>query len=439
MVMNLRKISKLLSTATLAACALLVSLSATAQIELLDKVIAIVDDDVVLQSELNQRVATVYAQIQQSGTQAPPQDILLQQVLERLISERLQLNIAYSAGVRIPDEELNAAMGRIAAGNQLTMEQYVEQVHSQGQTIAAVREEIRNELTLMRVQQGKVMRRIRISQQELDNFLNSEEGRFLTSPDVNIGQILLSVPSSASTAEADKVLAKAKDLQAQISSGVDFRQLAIANSADQSALQGGDLGWRKMAQLPGVFIDAVEDLAVDEVSQPIRSGAGYHLLKLYERRGGGEQLIEQHFARHILIKPNQIRDQETTVSELNKLRDRALAGEDFAELAKEFSEDPGSGLKGGELGWSTPGMFVPEFEQTMNSIAVGEISAQFSSQFGWHILQVTERRKQDFSDDILRNRAENMLRQRKYEEELQVWLQEIRDEAFIEIKGSPAS
>ena len=437
--MNLRKISKLLSTATLAACALLVSLSATAQIELLDKVIAIVDDDVVLQSELNQRVATVYTQIQQSGTQAPPQDILLQQVLERLISERLQLNIAYSAGVRIPDEELNAAMGRIAAGNQLTMEQYVEQVHSQGQTIAAVREEIRNELTLMRVQQGKVMRRIRISQQELDNFLNSEEGRFLTSPDVNIGQILLSVPSSASTAEADKVLAKAKDLQAQISSGVDFRQLAIANSADQSALQGGDLGWRKMAQLPGVFIDAVEDLAVDEVSQPIRSGAGYHLLKLYERRGGGEQLIEQHFARHILIKPNQIRDQETTVSELNKLRDRALAGEDFAELAKEFSEDPGSGLKGGELGWSTPGMFVPEFEQTMNSIVVGEISAPFSSQFGWHILQVTERRKQDFSDDILRNRAENMLRQRKYEEELQVWLQEIRDEAFIEIKGSPAS
>lgn len=437
--MNLRKISKLLSTATLAACALLVSLSATAQIELLDKVIAIVDDDVVLQSELNQRVATVYAQIQQSGTQAPPQDILLQQVLERLISERLQLNIAYSAGVRIPDEELNAAMGRIAAGNQLTMEQYVEQVHSQGQTIAAVREEIRNELTLMRVQQGKVMRRIRISQQELDNFLNSEEGRFLTSPDVNIGQILLSVPSSASTAEADKVLAKAKDLQAQISSGVDFRQLAIANSADQSALQGGDLGWRKMAQLPGVFIDAVEDLAVDEVSQPIRSGAGYHLLKLYERRGGGEQLIEQHFARHILIKPNQIRDQETTVSELNKLRDRALAGEDFAGLAKEFSEDPGSGLKGGELGWSTPGMFVPEFEQTMNSIAVGEISTPFSSQFGWHILQVTERRKQDFSDDILRNRAENMLRQRKYEEELQVWLQEIRDEAFIEIKGSPAS
>lgn len=439
MVMNLRKTFKFLSAATLTACALMVSLSATAQIELLDKVIAIVDDDVVLQSELNQRVATVYTQIQQSGTQPPPQDILLQQVLDRLISERLQLNIAYSAGVRIPDEELNAAMERIAAGNKITMEQYAEQIHAQGQTVANVREEIRNELTLMRVQQGKVMRRIRISQQELDNFLNSEEGRFLTSPDVNIGQILLSVPSSASTADADKILARVLDLRSQAADGVDFRQLAIANSADQSALQGGDLGWRKMAQLPGVFIDAVEDLDVDEISEPIRSGAGYHLLKLYERRGGGEQLIEQHFARHILIKPNQIRDQETTVNELNKLRDRVLAGEDFAELAKEFSEDPGSGLKGGELGWSTPGMFVPEFEQTMNSIAVGEVSAPFSSQFGWHILQVTDRRKQDFSDDILRSRAENMLRQRKYEEELQVWLQEIRDEAFIEIKESPAS
>jgi len=438
MVMNLRKTSKFLSAATLA-CALLVSLSATAQIQMLDKVIAIVDDDVVLQSELDQRLASVLAQIQQSGTQAPPEEVLVQQVLDRLISERLQLNIAYSAGVRIPDEELNSAMARIAAGNQLTMEQYIENIHSQGQTVATVREEIRNELTLMRVQQGRVMRRIRISQQELDNFLNSEEGRFLTSPDVNIGQILLSVPSNVSTAEADQILAKAKDLQAQIVAGVDFRQLAIANSADQSALQGGDLGWRKMAQLPSVFIDAVEVLAVEEVSQPIRSGAGYHLLKLYERRGGGEQLIEQHFARHILIKPNQIRDQETTVNQLNKLRERVLAGEDFAELAKEFSEDPGSGLKGGELGWSTPGMFVPEFEQTMNSIAVDEISAPFSSQFGWHILQVTERRKQDFSGDILRNRAENMLRQRKYEEELQVWLQEIRDEAFIEIKGSPAS
>lgn len=437
MVMNLLNTFK--RSALLCIGLVLVSLGATAQITILDRVIAVVDDDVVLQSELDQRMATIYTQIQQSGTKAPPQEILLQQVLERLISERLQLTIGYNAGIRISDEELNQAMARIAGSNKLSMEEYVAQIHAQGDTVAGVREQISNEMTIMRVQQGKVMRRIRISEQELDNFLNSEEGRFLTSPDVNVGQILLSVPTDTSSQDVDAILARARDLQEKASTGTDFRQLAIANSADQSALQGGDLGWRKMAQLPGVFIDAVEVMEVGQVSSPIRSGAGYHLLKLYERRGGGEQLIEQHFARHILVKPNQIRNQADTIALLNSLRDRSLAGEDFGVLAKEFSEDPGSALKGGELGWSTPGMFVPEFEQTMGSIAVDEVSAPFSSQFGWHILQVTERRNQDFSENILRNRTQNLLRERKYEEELQVWLQEIRDEAFIEIKGSDNS
>jgi peptidyl-prolyl cis-trans isomerase SurA len=439
MAMNLWKTFKSLSTAIVVASAMALSLGATAQVQILDKVIAIVDDDVVLQTELDARLAVIYAQIQASGTQAPPQDILVQQVLERLISERLQLNIAYNAGVRITDEEVNQAMARIAANNKLSMEEYIAKIHSEGGTVANVREDIRNEISIMRVQQGKVMRRIQISEQELDNFLNSEEGRFLTSPDVNVGQILLSVPTGAGNDEIDSIMDRAKDLLEQINNGTDFRQLAIANSADQSALQGGDLGWRKMAQLPGVFIDAVEQLELNEVSEPIRSAAGFHLLKLYERRGGGERLVEQHFARHILIKPNQIRDEQATISQLNELRDRALAGEDFGDLSKEFSEDPGSALKRGELGWSTPGMFVPEFEDTMNSIALNEISEPFSSQFGWHILQVTERRNEDFSSTILRNNAANMLRQRKYEEELQVWLQEIRDEAFIEIKGSDNS
>lgn len=412
------------------------SASAIAQVEILDRVVAVVDQDVVLESEVHSRLETIYMQIQQSGTQPPPEEILKQQILERLISERLQLNMGYSAGVRISDEELNQSMERIAAGNNLTMEEYIQQIHNSGTTLSAVREQIRNEMILARVQQGYVMRRINISKQELDNFLSSEEGRFMASPDVNIGHILLPVPSGSSKTESDAILQRASELLSQARDGTDFRQLAIANSADQTALQGGDLGWRKMAQLPGVFIEAVEKLEINGVSEPIRSDAGYHLIKLYERRGGGEQLIEQHFARHILIKPNEIRDEETTLGLLNKLRQRAASGEDFALLAKEFSEDPGSALNGGELGWSTPGMFVPEFEKTMNSIALNEISAPFLSQFGWHILQVTERRNQDFSDKIMRNRAENLLRQRKYEEELQVWLQEIRDEAFVEIKAS---
>ena len=418
---------------------LLVSLQASAQIKVLDKIVAIVDDDVVLNSELDQRMDAIVAQLTQSGTQMPPEKILEQQVLERLISERLQLTMGYDSGVRISDEELNQAIARIAASNKISVAQYIEQVTLQGSSISAMRGEIRNELTIMRVQQGKVMRRIRISEQELDNFLKSEEGRFVTSPDVNIGQILLSISSDSNRKSIDQVVGRADLLFNQIEQGADFRAIAIANSADQSALQGGDLGWRKMAQLPGVFIDALEKLDIGEVSQPIRSAAGYHLIKLYERRGGEEQLVEQHFARHILIKPNQIRDQKTTINQLNELRKRSIAGEDFAILAKEFSEDPGSALSGGELGWSTPGMFVPEFEQTMGTIAINDISEPFVSQFGWHILQVTERRQQDFSSEILRNKAQSMLRQRKYEEELQVWLQEIRDEAFVEIKEAPAS
>ena len=429
-------LKKTCNTALLAVLLSAFSVTASAQIEILDKVVAIVDEDVVLESEVQRRLATIYAQIQQSGTQPPPQEIVVQQVLERLISERLQLNMGYSAGIRITDAELNDAMARIASSNQLTMEQYAEQIHATGSTLSNVREEIRNEMILMRVQQGQVMRRIRISNQELDNFLNSEEGRFMTSPDVNVGHILLPVPSGKNNEEVNAILQRAQGLLEEANNGTDFRQLAIANSADQTALQGGDLGWRKMAQLPGVFIEAVVKLEIGQISEPIRSDAGYHLIKLYERKGGGEQLIEQHFARHILIKPNEIRDEATAVSQLTELRERVKAGEDFALLAKEFSEDPGSALNGGELGWSTPGMFVPEFEQTMGSIELNEVSAPFLSQFGWHILQVTERRNQDFSENITRNRAQNLLRQRKYEEELQVWLQEIRDEAFVEIKES---
>ena len=244
---------------------LLFSLQASAQIKVLDKIVAIVDDDVVLQSELDQRIDSIVAQLTQSGTQMPPKAILEKQVLDRLISERLQLTMGYDSGVRISDEELNQGIARIAASNKISVAQYIEQVNLQGSSISSMRGEIRNELTIMRVQQGKVMRRIRISEQELDNFLKSEEGRFVTSPDVNIGQILLSISSDATKASIDQIVGRADLLFNQIEQGADFRSAAIANSADQSALQGGDLGWRKMAQLPGVFIEAVEKLELGEV------------------------------------------------------------------------------------------------------------------------------------------------------------------------------
>jgi peptidyl-prolyl cis-trans isomerase SurA len=286
----------------------------------------------------------------------------------------------------------------------------------------------------MRVQQASIMRRIRVSDQELNNFLNSEEGQLVSSPDVNIGQILLAVSSNASKASIDRVSNQAMDLYQQIQDGKDFKELALSYSMDQSALQGGDLGWRNMAQLPKIFSQEIDLLTLGTVSEPIRSAAGFHLIKLYDRRGGDAKLIEQNLVKHILLEPNALRNKLETKKFLQQIKNQVLAGEDFEQLAKAHSEDKSSALDGGNLGWSTPGMFVPEFEATMNNIAIGEISEPFESQFGWHILQVTDRRQQDFSEEILRNRAQNLIRQRKYDEELQVWLQEIKDEAFIEIK-----
>ena len=348
-------------------CLCLSCMSSFSQIQVLERVVAIVDKDVVLQSELDQRISAVYAQVQQSGTQPPSLDILSLQVLERLISERLQLNLGFNAGIRITDQELNSAIERVAAAAGLSVENYVNTAISNGSKLDDLKEQIRNEMIIMRVQQSQVNRRIRISTQELDNFLVSEEGRFLTSPDVNLGQILLAVPMNATIKVANSTFDKALNILEQSRDGTDFRQLAITYSADQTALEGGDLGWRKLVQLPKVFINALEQLDVDEVSPPIRSDAGFHLIKLYDRRGGGEQLVEQHFVRHILVTPNQIRDSDSTVDLLETLRERAFNGEDFAMLAKEYSEDSGSALSGGELGWSTPGMFVPEFEDVASS------------------------------------------------------------------------
>ncbi|MAH73053.1 MAG: molecular chaperone SurA [Porticoccaceae bacterium] len=408
--------------------------SASSDITVLDKIVAIVDKDAVLQSELDQRMKRIYSQITQSGTQAPSFEILQRQVLEQLISERIQLNIGFNAGVRITDSEINEAFNRLAANANLALPDYLKLIKVQQPNIEILREQIRREIVVARVQQNQVMRRIRISERELDNFLESEDGRFMTSPDVFIGQILLGVPSKSDEKQLSNIYTQAKNLHERVVQGEDFKNLAISFSDDQTALEGGNIGWRKLAQLPSIFIEAIRDMQVGETSVPIKSNAGYHLIKLYDRRGGDKKLIEQHFARHILMTPNQIRNEKSTINFLSKLRQQIIDGADFGILAKQNSEDSGSSLSGGELGWSAPGLFVPEFEQVMYTIPVNKVSEPFQSPFGWHILQVTARRKQDFSYEILRNKAENILSQRKYEQELRVWLQEIRDEAFIEIK-----
>lgn len=400
----------------------------------LDRVVAIVDEDVVLESELKDRTQAVLQRLKGQYTQLPEEDVLRKQVLEQLIVERVQLGLSKRYEVKVDDEEIDQAIGRIRDKNKMNDQQLEADLKRQGLTLAGLRNQIRDELTISHLQQGIVSGRIKITPQEIDNFLASSDGKFATSPDFHIGHILIALPSSADAEAIAAAEQKAKDIYQKLQNGADFAQLAIANSNDQAALQGGDIGWRKLAQLPELFGNQLAGLKTGAVTAPFRSGAGFHILKNIEQRGGGQQLIEQTHARHILVKTSEIMDDNQAREKLLALKDRIEKGEDFAKLAKTNSEDTGSMLNGGDLGWSSPGMFVAAFEETLANTPIGKVSRPFKSQFGWHILEVLERRKEDMSEQMKRNQAQNMIRSRRFDEEFQLWLTQIREEAFVEIK-----
>ncbi len=422
------------ATHLVAGAALLCSSLSLAETVQLDKVVAVVDNDVVMASELNQRMRMVVSQLRANDTQLPPEDVLRSQILEQLISESLQLQIGQRVGVDISDEQIDAAIQRMQQANNLSGEQFRQQLAADGISISSLREQIRRDMVIEQVQRGSVNRRIQVSNQEVENFLKSKQGQFWSSPDYQLGHILIAVSSSADTETVQKTQEKAQDIFTQLKNGADFRQLAVSESQGQNALKGGDLGWRKSAQLPELFADSLGDLQVGDVTEPLRSGAGFHILKLYDKRGAQKQVIEQSKVRHILVKPSAILTDEQARDKLADVRQRILDGADFGEMAREYSEDVGSMLSGGDLGWSLPGKFVPEFERTIEATAVGDISLPFRSQFGWHILQVEDRRQQDMSDTVRVNQATQLLRSRRFEEERLNWLQEIRDEAFVEVK-----
>lgn len=400
----------------------------------LDRVVAIVDKDVVLESELNDRKASILERLQGQYQQLPPEDILNKQILDQLILERIELAMAERYEIKVDEPEIDEAIGRILQKNQITLGQLETDLKRQGLTLDGLRKQMRNELTISHLQQGIVNSRIKVTDQDINNFLASSDGKYATSPDFHIGHILIAVPSNA---DADTIAAaekQANDVYQKLQSGSEFSQMAITYSNDQAALQGGDIGWRKLAQLPELFGNQMASLAVGQVSKPFRSGAGFHILKNIEQRGGGEQLVEQTHARHILLKTSEIMDDAQARQKLLDIKARIEKGEDFGKLARENSEDTGSMLSGGDLGWATPGMFVPEFEEAMRNTSIGGITRPFKSQFGWHILQVLERRKEDMSDKMKRNQAANVLRSRRFDEEFQLWLTQIREEAYVEIK-----
>ena len=419
----------------LAAALLVATASLHADIEKLEGIVAIVDDDVVLASELAERYNAVYQRIQESDAAAKPSpEAIMSQLMERLIIERIQLQMANQRGIDIDDETLTQHVNVFATDNQMTLNQFREELEKDGISYRRFREDVRRELQLQRLQQSMIRRRVSISEQDLNELIASPSFRELTSDEYRVGHILLAIESGASEDTIARAAAAAKDIVAQLENGADFAQMAIEHSAASTALEGGDLGWRRAAELPSLFGQKVLQLAPGETADPVRNSLGFHIIQLLEKRGVSQQRQVQSLVRHILVQPSAIRTAEQTRDLALSLRDRIVAGEDFGELAREHSEDAGSAMGGGDLGWTDGTEFVPEFRATMATLAVGELGEPFQSQFGWHIVQVLDRRDQDVSDDARRNVAMQVLYERRFEEELQEWLQEIRDEAFVELR-----
>jgi peptidyl-prolyl cis-trans isomerase SurA len=398
----------------------------------LDRVVAVVDDDIIMQSELLERTASIRMRMREQQTQLPPTDVLLQQVLERMIVENIELQMAERAGIRVNDNQLNDTLSNIARQNNMTTEQFRETILSEGMSWPALRDQIRRELTVNQLRQRRVASRIQITDLDVTNFLNSEVAKTNLAPDYRLGHILIPTNEDTNLNAAEET---ALLVYQKLQQGADFAALAIQYSSGEAALSGGDLGWRKAAQLPTLFSDTVLDMKDGEVSAPIRSASGFHIIKVLELRGGTEQIVRQTKTRHILVKPNEIRSELETQNLINDIHRQLLKDpEQFETLAKTYSDDPGSALQGGELGWVNPGSMVPEFEERMQNSEPGVLSQPFRSQFGWHILQVMERRSQDMSEEFRRGRARQMLQKRRFDEELDGWLREIRQNAYVEIK-----
>ncbi|MBH3339648.1 MULTISPECIES: peptidylprolyl isomerase [unclassified Pseudomonas] len=414
--------------------AALLAATAQAQVRPLDRVVAIVDNDVVMQSQLDARLREVQQTIDKRGGALPPEGVLGQQVLERLIIENIQLQIGERSGIRITDEELNQAMGTIAQRNGMSLEQFRDALARDGLSYADARDQVRREMIISRVRQRRVAERIQVTDQEVQNFLASDLGKMQLSEEFRLANILIPVSEGASSSEIQAADRQAQELYQQLQQGADFGQLAVSRSASENALEGGEMGWRKAGQLPPPFDSMISQLNPGEVTEPVRTPGGFIILKLIEKRGGDTQVRDEVHVRHILIKPSEIRSEEETRRLVERLYQRIVDGEDFAELAKSFSEDPGSALNGGDLSWIDPNALVPEFREVMNNTASGELSKPFKSPYGWHVLQVMGRRATDSSAQFREQQAANLLRNRKYDEELQAWLRQIRDEAYVETK-----
>tara|TARA_B100001113_G_scaffold182020_1_gene149122 strand:- start:1612 stop:2928 length:1317 start_codon:yes stop_codon:yes gene_type:complete len=410
------------------------SLNIASKIELIDRVIAVVDSGVIMESQLNERVEEILMRLRNDRTELPPLNLLEEQVLDRLIIEEIQLQMADRAGIKISDSELNQTLSRVAAQNKLSLEEFRIKLETDGTSYRSFRDTIKKELILQRVQRGKVGAKIDISEQEIENFINSEEGKTQLAEQYNVQHILLSVKSGLKEEEINEIEKSALSLIERLKEGESFEKLAASYSSGQNALEGGFLGWRTSSELPSLFSGIVSNLKVGEIADPLRSGAGFHILKLTDKRGNTVKFLDQTLARHILVQPSEIRTENQAELLINDIYERLNEGEDFKQLARQYSEDPGSKMDGGDLGWSNPGDYDPAFEKTMNETQIGEMSKPIQSSFGWHIIEVLDRRNEDVSQEEQKNRAFRIIYDRKFEQELQSTLIELRAEAYVDIK-----
>jgi peptidyl-prolyl cis-trans isomerase SurA len=402
---------------------------------LLDRIAAVVNDGIVLRSDLDQQVRVISDRLEQQGQQMPPRNLLRQQVLERLVMQEVQMQRADRLGIKVSDEMLNQTLTDVAARNNLSFSDLPAALESQGVDYRSYREDVRREMTLNLLRQRDVYARIYVSPREIEQCVTRRK----TSPgddmEFDIAHILVAVPASATPEQAEERASRAQGVYERARRGEDFTQLAIAYSDAGTALEGGALGWRPANQLPSFAAEAITRLQPGEVTEPIRTPSGLHIFKLIDSRGAASSaLVSQVHARHILLQTNAIEDDETVRQKLVQFRERILKGESFEAIAAVNSVDPGSAAKGGDLGWVGPGTFVPVFEQQLDMLAENEISQPFKTQFGWHIVQLLGRRTYDATDDVIRNRCLAQLRESRADEETEVWMRRLRDEAFVDYR-----
>jgi peptidyl-prolyl cis-trans isomerase SurA len=410
-------------------------LAGTAEVQWIDGIVAVAGQDVITRSELNTQMKIVAGELKSAGGAAPSRALLTRQVLDKMILNSLQVQRARSMGIRIDDATLDAAVRNIAAENKMDLPHFRKALLAEGLDYEAFRENIRQELAISRLQQRIMATQVNVSEQEIDDLLATSKAEGSGNQRYHLRHILIAVPEAASPDQLEKARAKARKIQRQAREGGDFAKLAASYSNGQNALKGGDLGWRDSDQLPTLFADKVRGMKAGQISDLIHSPSGFHIIKVEAVEGGAATpAVEQTRARHILLATDEVMTDSKAKRTLNALRERILGGDDFGKLAKQYSDDKGSGEKGGELGWAAPGTYVPAFEKALALLKPGEISKPFRSKFGWHIVQLEERKRAPIKEDVLRARAKSFLARQKQEEALELWLRRLRNESFVEYR-----